>query len=285
MGNKSELIIQSKELLYPEILFNLPVNPLQRPHLTLWSGRLGRLERTSQLAETIDGFGWSYRLMAGRSWSNYLPPSVERVEYELAPNRQIKNYNLLEEVLTTDNLLLFGLDLEMSSSEQILAEKLLQELASTRLITAEVLRIFKTSPKLYQATELTIFASTTDLMSLAGKLRIGVRLIPDSSVYNKIELLRGLSLGTKRFIVFDNNQIIAFDSSKPDMAGIYNSSTDLADHQAIFLGLAAALLAISANNKNFIKSILTACYLIGQLVPADDQPAPTLKRLLLEYFD
>lgn len=285
MAAKTELIIQKEELIYPETLFNLPINPIQRPHLTLWSGRAGRLKHISEIAATITSFGWPYRLMAGSGWSNILPPGTEKLEYEITQSGQIRDYLLLLETIKTDNLILFGPDLEMSSNEQILAEKLLQELINTRLITAEVLRIFKTNPKLYQKTDLTIFASTADLLSLAGKLRIGVRLMPDGGIYNKIELLQGLSLGVKRFIVFDNSQIIVFDSTLPDKIGVFNSSINLAHRQATFIGLCAAILAVPANNKRFTESVMTACYLINQLLVTDSKPAPTLKQLLVKYFD
>lgn len=289
VSSEYNLIIQKNKLLYANIIFNLPQSPIHRPIVTLWGGQAGKLHQLSRVVETLSGFGWTINYLIDEKLSHYLPVGVEKISYNLKDyaSRAIRDGEIAQ-LLGRSSLVVAGPDMAINSSEQIMAEQIIRRFGDKTIITDELLRIFKITPRLYEQNGPIIFGDTVGLVKLANNLNIAVHIKKEAGVFNKLALLGKLGGGMKQFIVYDNHQVIVYDSTCPKTAGVYNCPVDLAPYRSIFLGLCAALLAAAKNTTDqLIGNVLSACYLLDRIIQ-DNNPtmirANEIKKLINELL-
>lgn len=265
--NKTPIyIIQRQELLYPNVLFNLPQNPAHKPSLGIWAGNPGNFKSTSQIHEVMSVFSWPITQICSSSMAGMLPIEVDKLIYQVDKNGRISQTEVLIERLNQQTVNILGPDLNVGSVEQLLMERILSQTTRPSIITNQLFSLFKINPELYRSTELIVFANTRQFITLAANLGIGVSIAADSGINNKIDLLQRLNLGNKKFIVTDDEQIIAYDGVEGEKAGVYNSRVNLKSYQAIFLGMCAALISADNSQSTFLPNVLVACYLLDSLI-------------------
>lgn len=258
---KHTIIHQKDEPLYPEVLFNRPINPLLKPVILLIGGGAGKLTTLSSSYQIIGVLGIRRGLVAPKNLASLgdLLPITAYIE----PTRagQI-NKAALAAVANDSNLMVLAPDLANNSTNQLACDYLLRSYQSAVVITDEILRLAAISPDVLVRSNVIYFISTAGLIALANYLKIGIAIRPNRGIYNKIDIIKSLQNKlTSDFVVYDQQQILI--CTLDGQIGVTDiKSTDIFDQQGILLGLLASLVAdYSGQLKNVFKRTMMAGYI------------------------
>ncbi len=248
-------------MLYPEVLFDKPINPMLKPVVLIVGGEVGslnNLDTAYQILSALDAYP-ELIVPSGLSKLGVKVPAKACIELQSAG--QI-NKAILKSQLDDANLLVLAPFLPQNSTNQIACDYMFENCTSPVIITDEALRLARLNPTVFHRTNTIFLISSHGLIDLANYQKIGVSIRPDRGVFNKIDIIKELQGKFKSdFIVYDKEQILV--CSRDDVMGIVDTNNvDILARRGVLLGLMSGLLADSSSkNINFFKRAMTAGYI------------------------
>lgn len=268
--NDIDIIQQADKLLFPEVIFNKPINKLASPRIMILGGSGNKLNNISLCYESIANSYSNATLVLPKILSTSLD-IPDAIYLSSNPTGSILKENLdkLIELSSDCNFLIIGVDLYLGSEAQIVIEKLLHDTLVPCLVTDEVTKLFLLNPEILKKRKnLVLFTNTENLIKLANKLGIAINIQPSRGVYNKTDLIKKILANINCSIIcYDSDQIICMDSSDLERAGLINFESGLEKNIGSIIGLVGSFLADPTYKINkFIKKTLTACFVAKEAI-------------------
>lgn len=264
------IIHQRDQILYPDILFNRPINPLLRPRILLVGGRPGGLKELSDCYNTMLALGPSPELV--------IPDTIGQLTASLHPAVELKSLqggqldkSQLEQVLKEIHLVVLAPGLAKGSINQLAIEYILNSSQAVMLLTDEALRLAQINPKIFRRQKTIFCLSTEGLVVLANYLRVAVTIRPKRGIFNHFDIICAIQQVVGGiFIVYSQSQIIVVDT--PDRIGVVElDQAEIPALRGVFLGLVAVLSAdIGQQTSKIFEKSMVAGYLLRQNYQSND---------------
>ncbi len=193
----SDFLKQGNQTLFPKILWNKPVNKRAAKRLLIIGGQAKQFQRTQDTYQAAleAGIGVAKVVLpdAIKVYTGELPdcvfvPSTKAGSIAKAALPQINSF-----AAESDGLLLAG-ELSQNSETLSLIESLLDEITLPLIATEEVINGLLYRPQaLFSHPQRLLIAGTQTLVKLAERLSIGIEINSDSSLLNRLDLLKALA--------------------------------------------------------------------------------------------
>lgn len=268
-----DIIRQGEIVLYPDLVFNRPVNPVSQPIVSLVGGNVTGIKQLDQAYTVAAGLGSRVDVLttaqvagAVRELSASLPPHV------FDPADRAATDELWHQIENSSSLAVVGIDLPLSSSVQVRLEELLQLASVPVIITGQALRLFATNPRLLQKPNLVLCCDTVELMRLCNDLRLPARLAAQRGIYGIADLVQKLAeqVAGLKIAVFDAENLLLYDHRNPNQAGLLHIDGDWFDGRGLIYGALAAMLSWPLRSlDNYLPRAMNAAYVLRRLVVDD----------------
>ncbi len=258
------IIRQKDELLFGDVLFNRPINPVLRPRLTIVGGSVKGLKTLSDCYQAAGALGATTELIVPAQIAEFTHGLPVAAYIELDKNKMLK-VSSLQDAGANCNLLVLAPGLAESASTQMALEYMLTDAKAVILVSDEALSVVSINPTIFSDTQAIFCLSTKGLITLANHLKIGVDIKPDRGIFNIIDIINTLRTSLRAgFVIYDNNNIIV--SEDGDKVGVTSLEMEDIDHcRGYLIGLLAGLVAQYDNDiDQFLPKAMTASYIFRQ---------------------
>ena len=210
----AEFLKQTKEPLFPKILWNQPVNKRTAKRLLIIGGQAKQFGHTQDTyrAALEAGIGTAKVVLpdAIQVYTGELPDGLFVTSTKVGSMAKPALAEIKVFAAESDGLLLAG-ELSKNSETLSLIESLLDEITLPTVITEEVINSLLYRPSsLFGASGRLLIASSQAFVKLAEKLKIGIQINSNSSLLNRIDLLMALAtLQPSNFVALGPEIIIA----------------------------------------------------------------------------
>ncbi len=258
------IIHQRDQILYPDILFNRPINPLLKPHILLVGGRPGGLKELSDCYNTILALGIFPELVTPVAVGQLTPGLRPAVELKSLQGGQLDK-SQLGQVITENHLVVLAPGLAKGSINQLAIEYILSNSQAIMLLTDEALQLAQINAEIFRRQKAIFCLSTEGLVAMANYLGVAVTIRPKRGIFNHFDIICAIQEAVGGvFIVYSQSQIIIVD--KPDRIGLVElDQAEIPVLRGILLGLVAAISAdIGQQMSNIFEKSLVAGYLLRQ---------------------
>lgn len=265
-----DIIRQGEIVLYPDLVFNRPVNPVSQPIVSLVGGNVTGIKPLDQAYTVAAGLGSRVDLLttaqvagAVRELSAGWPPHV------FDPADRAATHELWHQIETGSSLAAVGIDLPLSSTVQVRLEELLQLSSVPLIVTGQALRLFATNPGLLQKPNLVLCCDTIELMRLCNDVRVPARLVAQRGIYGIVDLIQKLAeqVTGLKIAAFDAENLLIYDHRDPNQIGLLHINGDWYDGRGLIYGALAGMLSWPLRSLDkYLPRAMNAAYVLRRLV-------------------
>lgn len=264
------LIRQGEEILYPELLFNRPVNPIHWPMVALIGGQAHGFAALNHAYEAVSMLGCRVDVYtpqtAAAAWQQ---PLAGMPLHTFDPADQAATEHMWQQLEVSASLAVLGLNSPLASQLQVRYEELLQTSTLPVLVTGEVLPLFTINRALLQRPNVIMCCDLLALIRLINGLRLGVRHRPARGVFGIHELV--MALGEEwpagKFILTDPSGVYVFAAAEPQQLGVLTLPATEDDSGGITCGVMAAALSFPLRSTvDFTRQAMNGCWMLAAIL-------------------
>lgn len=282
-AGETKITRQGDELLYPKLVFNRPVNPIQQPIIVFVHESLPALNQSYEVAEVLKIKPQAV-LISAQSPEQPLQSEATLGLQTIKPTDQAQLSEMLEAAETNASLLSIGFDSALPSAIQIALEQFLLASTVPVILSGSLWQLLAANPALLEKTNLVLNFDTIEMIKLLNALHIPVHTSDARGVYQLVDLAQSLlrRQPTLHLIIADNaNVVMAVRQADVTHIGLWHSRMPMPTLAAKWNGLAAAMLAYPLRNitDNFCERLLNGAYLLQNSIVNERAITISLRRM------
>jgi len=269
---------QSRELLYPKVLWNRPVARLGAGRLLLPGGHSGEFSLVTGVHQVAEASGAGDCVAA-------LPDSLVKILggapnttfVASSPSGSLGREGLarLIELSEDADVLLLGANLSNNSLTTILIERLMAESERPVIAFSDALVSLQYDLKgLAEREGNLLIVTMPEIFKLAAALGVAITIRRDGGILNKLEIIRDVAAASKCDYVVYGSEIIVSAGGK---LGISTVNYRLGQLPAIYYGTLSVFWA--QNAKQPFEGLMTGAWVLGQVsekIFSDPKRRPSL---------
>lgn len=266
MEGISLLRVEENDESIKKVLFNRPISSLHTRRIGILAGRHASLKKINDLFEIISLFGHEPVLVAELELKDTNVPAHVFLEPGKKTSQSYANTDEALEIFADCSYVMVGMDIEISSRLQIFLEHLVSCRNAPVIFTSPSIGLFKVNPKLVIDRTNDIYAlDTKSFVELAGALHQPTKFKPNAGIFNKLGLMRDLSLLLNAdMLCLENYQILNLNYNNLEKAPVISiPNPDDIEISYLYIAILTSLLCDVSNPENDIdERIITAGYLL-----------------------
>ncbi len=270
------IVAQKDDLLYPQSLFERPLNRLQMPQIGLIGGGLGGLKLLNDTYKTMLDCDNRIILAVPRSIQQMIGQTADLIFEPVSRGRY--DDSLIVERLGEANLIVLAPGMAMTSQDHIRLDKIINQLERPIMITTEALPIVVADPSLLARAGSSLVLSTEQAIALANKYNLPIDIKPARGVYNRLAIMDSLSAHTNATVVIVEKNQIALHHHSLKQAGLLQMIMADFDRQlGQIIGVLSALSAGQTQPDKQFEAMMNGLFLLRQSI---DQTESNIGQIL-----
>jgi len=284
-GTIPQIICQGDELLYPKLIFNRPVNPIQQPIVMFVHESLPSLNQAYEAAAALKTKP-QVALISSENPDQAAETMLGTQTLSPTDGPAIREALAMAEI--NASFLSIGYHSTLPSAVQIALDQFLLTSTVPALLSGSLWQLPAASPALLQKPNLILNLTTVECIKLCNALRIPVHTSAERGAYQLADLAQSLlrhQSGLKVIISDDANVVMASqvtegESNQPQI-GLWHSHVELTHLQGYFVGVSAAMLAYPLRNiaTDFCERLLNGTYLLQNSLTHERAIPTSLRRI------
>ena len=280
-SSEPKIVRQGDALLYPKLIFNRPVNPIQQPIVVFVHELLPALNQQYEMATVLKTK--PQVVLISNQHTDQAAEAMLGLQ-TIKPSDSIRLNEVLEDAEINASFLSIGYISTLPSAIQITLDRFLIESSVPVLLSGSTWQLLAANPTLLQKSNLVLNCTTIECIKLCNALHIPVHTSVQRGAYQLTDLAQSLLRHQPniQIIISDNaNIVMATWSSEDTKICLWHSLTPIQDIQDYWCGVAASMLAYPLRNlkDNFCERLLNGTYLLQNSLVHQRAVPSSLRRI------